>query len=94
MPVISDTVELIPGSEQAIAAAVADLSEKTGLPADEIRLISIESVEWSDTSLGCPQEGFMYAQVITPGYLIVLEAQGQQYEYHTNQTDQVILCEQ
>ena len=24
--------------------------------------------------LGCPQEGMMYAQVITPGYLMVLEA--------------------
>ena len=36
----------------------------------------------------------MYAQVITPGYLITLEANGQQYEYHTNETNVVVLCEE
>ena len=54
----------------------------------------MEAVEWSDASLGCPQEGFMYAQVITPGYLIILEAQGEQYEYHTDQTTNVVLCQE
>jgi hypothetical protein len=52
----------------------------------------MEEQQWSDTSLGCPQEGFMYAQVITPGYLIVLEAQGQTYEYHTDTQANVVLC--
>jgi hypothetical protein len=50
-------------------------------------------MEWSDASLGCPQEGMMYAQVITPGYLIVLEAQGQTFEYHTDQGTNVVLCQ-
>jgi hypothetical protein len=86
-------VQPLPGSEEALAAAVADLSERTGFPPDDIRLVSIEAVKWSDASLGCPQEGFMYAQVITPGYLMVLEAKGQQYEYHTDQAANVILCE-
>jgi hypothetical protein len=84
----------IPGSEAALAAAVADLTKQTGLPADQITLVSIEGRDWSDASLGCPQEGMMYAQVITPGYLIILEVQGQQYEYHTDQTTNVILCNQ
>jgi hypothetical protein len=34
----------------------------------------------------------MYAQVITPGFLIVLAAQGQTYEYHTDQKATVVLC--
>ncbi len=93
MAPISSDVELIPGSEEALAAAIADLSEQTGLLASDIRLASIEAVDWNDASLGCPQEGFMYAQVITPGYLIVLEAQGQLYEYHTDQAANVVLCE-
>ena len=87
-------VELIKGSESALAAAKADLAEQTGVPVDKIKLVSMEAVDWNDTSLGCPQEGFMYAQVITLGYLIVLEADGQQYEYHTDQTTNVVLCEQ
>lgn len=85
--------QLLPDSEKALAAAVADLTEQTGLPPDEIQLASMEAVEWSDASLGCPQEGYMYAQVITPGFLIILEAQGQQYEYHTDRAGNVVLCE-
>jgi len=89
------TVEPIKGSEKALAAAVAALSEQTGVLPDKISLVSMEAVEWSDSSLGCPQEGFMYAQVITPGYLIVLEADGKQFEYHTDQQgNSAVLCEE
>jgi hypothetical protein len=35
----------------------------------------------------------MYAQVITPGYRVVLEAGGQRYEYHTDTGRFVVLCE-
>lgn len=82
----------LPGSEAAIAAATSDLAKELGVSPNEIRLVSVESVEWNDASLGCPQEGFMYAQVITPGYRVIFEAAGQQYEYHTNAFDNVVLC--
>jgi len=85
-------VEPLPGSEEALVAATADLVERTGVPAGEIKLVSLEEQQWSDASLGCPQEGYMYAQVITPGYLMVLEAQGQTYEYHTDKQANVVLC--
>jgi hypothetical protein len=80
------------GSEAALAAAIADLSAQTGVPADQITVDTVEPMEWPDASLGCPQEGMMYAQVITPGFLIVLTAQGQTYEYHTGQKANVVLC--
>jgi hypothetical protein len=86
--------ELPAGSEQAVEAAVNDLADRTGLSPDLITVVSVEATEWSDASLGCPQEGMMYAQVITPGFLIILEADGEQYEYHTNQTDGVMLCQE
>lgn len=76
-----------------VDAAIKDLSERLGIPPEQIRVVSEESVEWSDASLGCPQEGFMYAQVITPGYKYILEAQGQQYEYHTDLRNNVVLCQ-
>jgi hypothetical protein len=85
-------IQPLPGSETALAAAIADLSKQVGLSADQITLVSMEAQEWGDTSLGCPQPGMMYAQVITPGYLMVLEAQGQQYKYHTDQRTSVIWC--
>jgi hypothetical protein len=71
---------------------VADLSAKIGVSPDRITLVSVEAVEWSDASLGCPQEGFMYAQVVTPGYLIIFAVDGSEYKYHTNQQDVVVHC--
>ena len=89
----SSTQTLPPGSEDAVNAAIADLAQQNGIAADSITIVSVESMDWPDSSLGCPQEGFMYAQVITPGYLVILAAQGQEYEYHTDQTGKsVVLC--
>ncbi len=69
-----------------------DLAARLGLSVDEILLVSAEAVEWPDSSMGCPQEGMDYAQVMVPGYLIVLAAGGQTYEYHTDY-QQIFLCE-
>ena len=69
--------------QRLIERAIADLVQATSAAADEIAVVSTEEVEWSDTSLGCPQPDEMYAQMITPGYLIVLEGGGNAYEYHS-----------
>ena len=91
----TDNVEPIKGSEKALAAAIDDLSKQSSVPPDEIILVSMEAVEWSDASLGCPQEGYMYAQVITPGYLIVLEANDEQFTYHTDEEgNSIVPCEE
>ncbi|NIN69986.1 MAG: hypothetical protein GTO63_35950 [Anaerolineae bacterium] len=79
-------------AEQAILLAREDLARRLGLAPEAIRLVSVEAVEWSDASLGCPQPGMMYAQVITPGFRVVLEAEGQTYEYHTDTGRLVVLC--
>jgi hypothetical protein len=84
---------LPPGSETAVKAAVTDLAQQQALDPATITVESVEPVEWPDSSLGCPQEGFMYAQVITPGFLVMLQAQGNSYEYHTDQNDHVVLCQ-
>ena len=83
-----------PGTEVLVEQAKKSLIESSGgqVAMSEIKVVSVESVEWPDSSLGCPQEGMMYAQVITPGYVIVLEAGGQTYEFHANTTDQVTPC--
>jgi hypothetical protein len=88
---------LLPGNRSADAdsqnAAADDLAKRLGITKSAIRLVLIEAVQWPDASLGCPQPGMMYAQVITPGYRIVLEVNGKQYEYHTGRGGKVVLCE-
>ena len=93
MPASKQSSEPIKGSETALAAAIADLSQRLNVPASDISLVSMEAKEWNDSSLGCPQEGMMYAQVITPGYLMILAAQDQQYPYHTDTKTNVVLCQ-
>ena len=66
-----------------VERATEDLVQAAGAASDEINVVSTEEMEWSDTSLGCPEPDGMYAQMITPGYLIVLETGGESYKYHT-----------
>jgi len=44
-------------------------------------LTSVEVVDWPDRCLGAPREDEVCAQVITPGYRIVLEQGGETAEY-------------
>jgi hypothetical protein len=75
-----------------VALAIQDLAVRTSLPALSIAVAELQAVEWPDSSLGCPQPGVLYLQVITPGYRIVLAAGGQRYTYHTDQGTRVVLC--
>ncbi len=72
--------------------ARADLAGYLNIDMDRIRVVESRAVDWPDASLGCPQPGMTYAQGITPGYYLVLEAGGQRYPYHTDKDDQVTLC--
>lgn len=78
-------------SDAAQNAAISALSQNLGLDASQIKVVSAEPVEWPDACLGISQEGVACAQVITPGYKIILEANGKQVEYHTNEDGTVIL---
>ena len=70
-----------------------DLANRQAVSAGEIVLAEMMAVEWSDSSLDCPQPGMEYLQVITPGYRIVLQVNNQSYEYHTNRDTYFVYCE-
>jgi len=56
-------------------------------------LVSSEASDWSDASLGCPQEGYAYAQVITPGYKLIFDLAGPSHAVHTNADgSHLVLC--
>jgi hypothetical protein len=75
LPVPSD-----PGLQSLVQRTKEDLANRLVIPTDEISFVETTEVEWPDSSLGCPQPGMDYLQVITPGYLIRLEANVQMYE--------------
>ncbi len=74
-----------------IEQAKVDLAKRLGVTPEEIVLVRSEAVEWSDSSLGCREEGGEYVQVPTVGYRIVLALGDQYYEYHTDQ-HRMMLC--
>jgi hypothetical protein len=78
---------------EPVQAAQADLAERLGIEKGEIKVLSVEAVEWRDGSLGCPQPGMAYDMVITPGFRVVLEVEGNRYAYHTDTTRRVVLCQ-
>jgi len=79
--------------QNLVEKAKEDLVQRFSVPLFQINLIEAVAVEWSDSSLGCPQPDMFYLQVITPGYRILLESNAQVYEYHSNRDTYVIYCE-
>lgn len=76
-----------------IDKAKEHLANRLSVPIDLVNFNKVFDVTWPDSSLGCPQDGMMYAQVLTPGYLIQLEHGNIQYEYHSNKGTSLVSCE-
>jgi hypothetical protein len=81
------------GLQSLIEKAKLDLTRRLSISVTQISLVEVTEVEWSDSSLDCPQADMAYLQVITPGYRILLDANTQVYEYHSNKDAYVIYCE-
>ncbi len=78
----------------AFRAAANELSHQVNAPVDSIAGVSQDETTWNDSCLGCPQTGENCAQVLTPGYRIVLRVSDATYEYHTDLGGRAKLCSQ
>lgn len=88
MPLPTDTPDApLP---TVVLNATHALSAQTSVPVEEIQVIGYEQREWPDACLGLAQEDEMCAQVITPGWRVVLSAGGEQYVFRTDETGEVI----
>jgi hypothetical protein len=88
VPSVAGTPIATGAAAPVIAAIAADL----GVSPESVQLITMESRDWPDSSLGCPQPDMLYAQVVTPGYLVLVEVAGEQIEYHTDKRGTVVRC--
>ena len=85
------------GANTDVESGIEDAARK--LLAEEVGegdlvLESSKSVQWSDAGLGCPQEGMMYAQVITPGHELVFSLAGVTYAVHSNDDgSNMVICD-
>ena len=101
---MSQTPERVPPAESTtpvtgevpqglLDAIYKDLAGRTGTVPDEISVIQAQSIVWNDGSLGCPQPGMAYTQATVPGYWVVLEVDGKQYDYRVTSRGYFFLCE-
>ena len=81
-----------PALQAIVDQARKDLASKLTVDASMIELVGASSVTWPDGSLGCPQPGMMYTQIVVDGMLIRFKAGGQTYEYHSGGSRAPFLC--
>ena len=79
----------LPSLEDALPPAVAlniqnHVSEVLGVPVENIQLEKIEQMEWPDSCLGLPEEGEACSQVVTPGWLVGLKVNDQEYRFRVD----------
>jgi hypothetical protein len=95
-PTESPTVpeELLTGEtpQSILDMILADAVKTTAADIQNIEIIRSQAVTWPDGSLGCPQEGMAYTQVLTDGYWIILRINEVDYDYRITQNGYFILC--
>lgn len=84
---------LAPDDKSVATLAVETLAEELNVPMDSITVDTVRAVEWNDASLGCPQPGRAYAQVITPGHKVTLRVDGNLHFVH-EANGRAIVCKQ
>lgn len=72
---------------------IDDAARRAGVDRAQVVVTVGEAVEWPDGSLGCPQPGVAYLQVITPGYRVQLEAGASSYDYRVDDRGRFSICE-
>ncbi len=82
--VLSDgTIAALEQADISIAEQAAGIvADELNLPISMVEVDSVRPVEWRDGSIGCPQPGQAYGQVITPGHKITVRADGNLYVVH------------
>lgn len=93
---IAASAGLAQGTPPQVEAALADLNQRLGtnltLNSQQMLWTWAENV-YTDTSLGCPQPGQAYAEVITRGYVITFAVGGTIYDYRASSDGQsLFLC--
>lgn len=79
--------------ESLLRSIKEELSEKLDVAVDAVEVVSAAAVMWNDGSLGCARPDQVYTQAIVPGYRVILQYAGTQYDYRAGEGGYFFLCE-
>lgn len=90
----SDENTIVTGAHltRQVDAAKADLSSRIGVDRDAITVVKASMVNWASSAVGCPRHDMNYMQVIIPGFLVLLGADGKVYRYHGSREGELFHC--
>jgi len=80
----------LPPEQPAFESAREALARQLGVDPLAIRLVETAPVDWPDACLGLPAAGESCAQVITPGFRVVVETGRTSYEFRTNRDGSMV----
>ena len=89
----TDVPSPTPDPEAAIQAALQTAAQQPGVDPSQLRVVRVESREWPDSSLGCPRPGQLYAQIVTPGFVVEVASGDRQLELHTDTRGRAVVCQ-
>lgn len=73
-------------------AVVMDAARRFRVPESSVVLTRAEQLTWSDGSLGCPEPGRFYTQMLVPGYRVVAKTTEGELAYNTDTRGNVVTC--
>jgi hypothetical protein len=91
-PEVPDAPVELPSDVEAAAKEV--VMARSGVPVEEIEVVSAEEEEWPDACLGLAGEDEVCAQVVTPGWEVTLTADGEEYVVRTDQNGSAVRVEE
>ena len=66
------------------------ISQTLGVAVEQIQITNVEQKDWPNACLGLPQGDEVCAEVITPGWLLTFNINGQEHKYRVDKTGTVI----
>jgi len=66
------------------------ISQTLGVAVENIKITQAQKKDWSNACLGLPQGNEACAEVVTPGWLLTFNINGQEYKYRVDKTGTVI----
>ena len=79
--------------ERILDPILGDLMKRTGAERDDIGIVKSESMVWKDGALGCGRPGQEYTDAPVSGYWVILERDGERFDYRANDRGFFFLCE-
>ena len=87
---VAEEPVLSPTQEEAVNTARTELASVVGVAAAEIELNQVNPMVWPNSSLGCPEKGMMYLDVITSGFRVEFDVGSKIYQVHTAERTAIV----